>query len=182
MLTVTPVQPLVAPLSVETNEALTIAQQLCALCAGILTLPFSAPSAQELRIQLQLPLFKRIPLLAVDDNDDTRQLLQRYLANSPYHLISIADPHETLAVAEKYHPHLILLDVMLPDIDGWELLGRLRQHPITEQVPIIICTILPQQPLALALGATAFLRKPVTQQALLAMLDHQLGRCVPAAR
>jgi len=64
------------------------------------------------------------------------------------------------------------LDVMLPGIDGWELLGQLREHPQTSCIPVVVCTILPQEPLALALGAAAFLRKPVSREALLSALDR----------
>jgi CheY-like chemotaxis protein len=61
---------------------------------------------------------------------------------------------------------------MLPGLDDWEMLGRLREHPQTHGVPVIICTILPQEQLALALGAAAFLRKPVRREQLLAKLDQ----------
>ena len=65
---------------------------------------------------------------------------------------------------------------MLPEIDGWELLGRLREHPRTGKTPIIVCSILPQEDLALALGAATLIRKPVSQSAFLLALDQQLDR------
>ncbi len=61
---------------------------------------------------------------------------------------------------------------MMPDMDGWEALGRLRQHPLTQHVPVIICTILYEQELALSLGASGYLRKPFTREAFLAALDQ----------
>ena len=67
-------------------------------------------------------------------------------------------------------PKFIILDVMLPGTDGWELLGRLREYPQTRAVPIIVCTILPQEEFALALGAAGFLQKPVSRNTLLAEL------------
>jgi CheY-like chemotaxis protein len=169
------VTPLAPRLNAEVAEALTIAQQLSEFCAGVLTMTHPTAYDQRLLIQFCLPRFKRIPVLTIDDNRDTLQLLQRYLAHSQYHFIGVADPQQAIATAEKYHPQVILLDVMLPEVDGWELLGRLRQHPVTSAAPIIVCTILPQQQLALALGAAAFLRKPINQQTLLATLDHQVG-------
>ena len=84
-------------------------------------------------------------------------------------------------VVRRPAPHLIVLDVMLPGIDDWELLGRLRAHPRTRAAPIIICTILPQKELALALGAAAFIRKPVSRPALLSALDHQVDAFLKAA-
>jgi CheY-like chemotaxis protein len=65
--------------------------------------------------------------------------------------------------------------VMMPNVDGWELLGRLRQHPSTADIPVLVCTILPQETLALSLGASAFVRKPITRQVFLSALDHQLA-------
>ena len=61
---------------------------------------------------------------------------------------------------------------MLPDIDGWDMLGRLRAHPKTSDKPVVVCTIMPQEQLALALGAAAFLQKPVSRETLLAELDR----------
>ena len=77
-------------------------------------------------------------------------------------------------MADKISPQIIVLDVMMPHVDGWEILGRLRQHPVTGQIPIIVCTILAQEELALSLGASSFIRKPITRQAFLAALDHQI--------
>jgi CheY-like chemotaxis protein len=65
---------------------------------------------------------------------------------------------------------------MLPGIDGWELLGRLREHPQIGTAPIIVCTILPQEEFALTLGAAEFLRKPVSREALLSALDQALKK------
>ncbi len=78
-------------------------------------------------------------------------------------------------LASELAPRVIVLDVMLPGMDGWELLGRLREHPQLSAVPVIVCTILPQQQLALALGAGAFVRKPFSREAFLSVLDQQVG-------
>lgn len=74
-------------------------------------------------------------------------------------------------MAQESPPRIIVLDVMMPEIDGWEVLGRLRQHPLTSHIPIIICTILAEEELALSLGASGFLRKPVSREAFLGALD-----------
>jgi CheY-like chemotaxis protein len=87
-----------------------------------------------------------------------------------------------VALAEQCEARIILLDVMLPGIDGWELLGRLREHPTTQGTPIIVCTILPHEQLALTLGAAQFLRKPVSRSTLLRALDAQAQRLVSRYR
>ena len=68
------------------------------------------------------------------------------------------------------------MDVMQPGINDWELLGQLRVLPALQGVPIIVCTILPQEDLALALGAAAYLRKPINREVLLSTLDQLVHR------
>jgi CheY-like chemotaxis protein len=130
-------------------------------------------------VEMCLPLHSGIPVLLVDDNADAHQLIQRYLTGSPYHLIGTRSPQEVIELAEEYKPSLVLLDIMLPGRDGWEILAQLRENPATSLIPVVVCTILPQEQLALALGAAAFLRKPVMQAALLKTLDSLLGRFLP---
>ena len=126
--------------------------------------------------EVMLPVSEEIAVLIVDDNTDTLTLLERYLAGSRYHFIGCANPREVLALAADVDPEVIILDVMLPEIDGWELLGRLREHPQTGATPIIVCSILPQEEFALTLGAIEFLRKPVSRETLLATLDRVLKK------
>ncbi|MCJ7548636.1 MAG: response regulator, partial [Anaerolineae bacterium] len=110
------------------------------------------------------------PVHVIDDNADTLQLFHRYLTGTRFDLTSSRDPEESLAAVVEAAPQAIVLDVMLPGVDGWELLGRLREHPQTRDIPVVICTILPQEKLASALGAAAFLQKPFTRDALFSVL------------
>ena len=71
---------------------------------------------------------------------------------------------------------LVLLDVMMPGSDGWEILGALKSHPVTSHIPVVVCTVLPERDLALALGAADFLAKPVLRPDLLAVLQRVLAR------
>jgi CheY-like chemotaxis protein len=72
--------------------------------------------------------------------------------------------------------------VMMPRVDGWEMLGRLRQHPRTAHIPVVIVTILAQEELALSLGAKAHLLKPVTQATFLSVLDQLSATLAPESR
>ena len=112
-------------------------------------------------------------MLVVDDNADTLQLFARYAVGTRYAVTGTREPGRALQLAEEVRPDIVVLDVMMPELDGWEMLARLREHPSTAQTSVIICTVLPQQPLALALGANPFLQKPVTREAFLAALDLQ---------
>jgi CheY-like chemotaxis protein len=119
---------------------------------------------------------EQVIVLVIEDHPDTLQLYQRYLADSRYRFIGAGDIRQGLALAEEHLPQIILLDVMMPESDGWALLGQLRVHPKTHNIPVIICSIIPQSNLALTLGAAGFLRKPVSRADLLAALDHLMDQ------
>ncbi len=159
-------------------ESIQMARQLVRLSEGSLEMA-GGEGARSFRATLRLPAVKQVPVLVIDDNVDALQLYQRYLAGSRYAYIGTSDAHQAVAMAEAYEPKAIVLDVMLPGIDGWELLGRLRTHPSVQGVPIIVCTILPQEQLATALGAAAFLRKPVRREVLLTALDRHSAPQLP---
>ena len=153
------------------GEALDMTRELLSLFGGSLTItPGAAFDAC-----LLLPVSAQVPLkvLIIDDHADAQQLMQRYLSGSRYQCHACRDPERALEMAVELAPRVIILDVMLPGTDGWELLGRLRLNPVTAHVPVIVSTFLPQEQMALTLGAVAFLRKPVTRQSLLEALDHQ---------
>jgi CheY-like chemotaxis protein len=149
--------------------SLDMAEQLVDLCGCELVL---AEDEGAFAATLILPAIEQLPVLVIDDNLDTLQLLQRYASNTRYRLVGTPDPEQALELVGKHAPQIIVLDVMMPQVDGWRVLGRLRQHPLTEHTPIVVCTILPQQALALSLGASAFIRKPLSRQAFLNALDQ----------
>lgn len=122
---------------------------------------------------LILSLPESIPVLVIDDNADWIELLQRYTAASPYQVIGARQPEQAQQLAEKTQPAVIILDVMMHNVDGWQVLSELRHASATAHLPIVVCTILPVEGLALSLGANAFLQKPATQQQFLKILDAQ---------
>jgi CheY-like chemotaxis protein len=110
-------------------------------------------------------------VLLVDDNSDILELYQRYLQQRYYQAVPVQSGGEALRLASQLQPHAIVLDLMLPEQDGWEILQRLTNHPDTQSIPVVICSILRARQLALALGAAAFLEKPVDQVEFLGLLD-----------
>ena len=168
---------LVAGAAVELGaERLSVARELLSFSGGSLHYDADSVGDQVCVFRLRLPTDKQITVLAIDDNPDTLQLLQRYTADTRYGLQCESDAARSLALAEETMPDIILLDVLLQDIDGWELLGRFRAHPQLGDQPVIVCTILPQRDLALSLGAAGFLSKPLSQWQLLSVLDAQVDR------
>ena len=121
---------------------------------------------------LSLPLVNQIPVLAVDDNPDVLQIMHRYTQNSRYEMITTPNPSQIFGLVKQHKPKVILLDVMIPEIDGWKLLGRINENPATQDIPVVICTVLPQEELAHSLGAMAFLKKPFNRYELLSILDQ----------
>jgi CheY-like chemotaxis protein len=159
-------------------ENVMMAQQLVALSGG--SLQVMTVSEGPFVATLILPTAEQFAVLAIDDNLDSLHLLQRFLEGSRYPFIAEQNPIRAVELAREIAPRIIILDVMLPGMDGWELLGRLREHPTTRDIPVIISTILPHEQLALTLGAAAFLRKPVAQSGLLAALDALTGPRIDA--
>jgi len=149
------------------------ARNLAAFYGAHLSLPDQAEPG--FAVALTFPAPEQIPVLVIDDNADWHVLLQRYAAGSHYQVVGTRDPATARNLVEKVQPAVIFLDVMMQGVDGWQILSELRHEPVTSRLPIIICTILPVEDLALSLGATAFLHKPVTQDQFLQILDQQIG-------
>lgn len=156
----------------DVAEGIRVARELVALFGGQVEIGTGRDRRQPL-VRMTLPSEQQLTVLAVDDNPDTLQLFSRYTANTRYTVIGVHQPEQVIAVAARVAPQIVVLDVMLPGIDGWQLLGQLRAHPALATTPILVCTILPQEQLARALGASGFLRKPVGRDEFLAALDAQ---------
>lgn len=117
-------------------------------------------------------------VLVVDDNAGMLELFQRYLADQAFRLIGAPDGAEGLRLAQEQQPDVIILDVMMPRQDGWEVLQLLQNRPATRNIPVIVCSVLDDPELAYSLGAVEFLPKPVTRARLLGALN----RCVAHSR
>jgi len=123
----------------------------------------------EFGFDLSFPTASPPTILVVDDNMDALQLFCRYLSRD-YRVVTAQSSDDAIKLAEDLQPYAITLDLMMPGQDGWEALQILTNHPRTEHIPVIVCTVLGERGLALSLGATAFLEKPISQQMLLGAL------------
>lgn len=157
-----------------------VVERLLGAIGGQLTIDLAAPAFHAIAT---VPLGTAPVVLAIEDNPQVVQLFRRYLSGSGYRLVHAPDADAALDLARAEKPDLITLDVMMPRRDGWELLQALKVHPDTRAIPVLVCSVLRDRELALALGASDFLPKPVTQQLLLAALQrHLLVRAQPTAR
>jgi CheY-like chemotaxis protein len=163
----------------EVVEKIEMTRDLVRLTGGTLTASPRWAPGKVFTATLTLPLADQVSVLVIDDNLDTLQLLQRCLEGTRYRFIGVRDPEQALAQAQAFSPRVIILDVMLPGVDGWEVLGRLRENPVFRSIPVVVSTILPQEQLALTLGAAAFLRKPVSRETVLTTLNRLLTEGEP---
>jgi CheY-like chemotaxis protein len=159
------------PDDVRISEMLKVARRLVELSGGRLDVTWNRGGLPVLNIHVGLPVAGEWVVLVLDDNLDVLRLVERYLTGSRYRLVGLQDPRRLMETVAEARPDIIVLDVMLPEVDGWDLLGRLREHPVFGEIPIVVSTILPQETLAMALGAKVFLPKPVSQEAFLKTLD-----------
>ena len=113
-------------------------------------------------------------VLVVDDNEGLVELLDRYLTGHTCRVTAAASGEEGLRLTQELAPDAIVLDVMMPEMDGWEFLQRLRARPQTANTPVIICSVINDPELAYSLGASLFLPKPVSRDDVLEAL-RQLG-------
>jgi len=121
---------------------------------------------------LELPLPSMVTVLAIDDNTDLVHVYKRYVMGTRYRIATLPSGQGTLEAIVALAPGIIVLDVMLPDVDGWELLTQLHEHPETGAIPVIVCSVVRQEELALALGAAAYLAKPVLREQFVMALEQ----------
>src|SRR6185437_5907402 len=107
-------------------------------------------------LRLLLPIQHAPTLLLVDDNPDLGILFRRYLSATSYQLVHVRTAERCLSVARDLLPDLVVLDVLLPSHDGWEILSALRADPVTADLRVVICSVIPDHALALSLGVTEF--------------------------
>ena len=104
--------------------------------------------------------------LVVEDDFKSADLIRVYLETEGFHVLHAASAEAALALAVQQPLSLIALDIMLPNMDGWELLSRLKQVPALQRIPVVIISIVADRNKGFALGASAVMQKPVSRQEL----------------
>ena len=117
-------------------------------------------------------------ILLVEDNEMNRDMLSRRLQKQGYEVVMAIDGEEGVATAQAEAPALILMDMSLPGIDGWEATRRLKAAPQTQNIPIIALTahaMTDDRDKAMAAGCDDFDTKPVELPRLLSKIQALLG-------
>jgi CheY-like chemotaxis protein len=125
---------------------------------------------------VELPSLGKVTVLVVDDNPDMADFYRRCTEGTSYHITHITKGQSLFEAVEATRPDIIVLDVMLPDIDGWKLLMRLYEDPATRPIPVIVCSVVREEELALSLGATLYLAKPMRPREFIQGLDQALSQ------
>jgi PAS domain S-box-containing protein len=114
-------------------------------------------------------------VLVIDDDSMVRELMERFLRKEGFDVVLASNGVQGLALAKSHHPCLITLDVMMPDSDGWTVLGDLKANPATADIPVVMLTIVDDRGRGFALGATDYLTKPIDWQRLGSILRKYLN-------
>jgi CheY-like chemotaxis protein len=122
-----------------------------------------------------------IKVLVVDDDAAARELVMRYLEKDGHRVLLAGDGDEGLRLAREMRPDLITLDVMMPRMNGWTMLEKLREDPALAAIPVVLLTVVDHEDQALASGAKELLTKPIDRERLAAVVNKYTQRGRAAA-
>ncbi len=109
-------------------------------------------------------------VLAIDDDPVMRDLLQQFLSREDFNVHTARGGGEGLQLAHELHPDVIILDVMMPEMDGWAVLSELKADEALRDIPVVMVSILDNRDLGFALGVSEYLLKPVERERLVSVL------------
>ena len=118
-------------------------------------------------------------VLIIDDDELTRLVLDNLLKKEHFRVLQAEDGEQGVALAQEAKPDIILLDVFMPNMDGFEVLAMLKKNPDLRDVPVCIFSILNQEDRkdkALAMGAAAFISKPFNIKEVVTLVKEWLPK------
>ena len=114
-------------------------------------------------------------VLIIDDDPTVSELMERQLAKNGYNVIKASNGKDGLRLAKEKSPDVIMLDILMPEIDGWSTLRSLKAHPDVQNIPVIMASILDEKNKGFSLGAADFLSKPIEKDYLLNAIRKLIG-------
>ena len=109
-------------------------------------------------------------ILVIDDDPAARELMQRYLIKEGFNVTSVPNGEKGLLCAKELKPKAIILDVMMPKVDGWSILTQIKADPELVNIPVVMTTMVDNKKLGYALGANDYLTKPIDRHRLTQIL------------
>jgi len=128
-----------------------------------------APEPEE-PAPAELPAAGAPRVLVIDDDRAVHHLVRRWLGREGFYVASAFSGEDGLRLARELRPHAIVLDVQMPSMDGWRVLGQLKQDAELGAIPVVMATMIDDRNRGLALGAAEHLSKPLDREQLLAAL------------
>ena len=164
-----------------TGLGLSICQQLINMHGGRIwvdsevgkgsTFHFTLPLFRKEREGDTTPTGNKI-ILSIDDDTQVIGLYDRYLQPQGYQVVPLTDPSRAVERVRQLKPFAITLDIMMPGIDGWQVLDALKSDSVARHIPVIVCSIIEDLEKGFNLGATDYLVKPILEDDLVNALDR----------
>ncbi|PKN99255.1 MAG: hypothetical protein CVU42_08355 [Chloroflexi bacterium HGW-Chloroflexi-4] len=132
-------------------------------------------SIRKVKRTLWLPHSDQKIMIVIDDQEPVVNLFKRYLSQTDILVVGTSHPEDAISLARHLRPAVITLDVMMPQMDGWELLQLIKLDEMLKSIPVIICSAWDDPDLSRSLGAQIYLKKPVTQKMLLEAVNKLIA-------
>jgi signal transduction histidine kinase len=172
-----------APKEEGTGLGLTLSRRFVELFGGRMwldstvgvgsTFGFSLPGLREPRREDAAPKLGGLPVIVLLDEDVASQdLVEAYLDGFPTEVMRAWDGEKALELIRTVRPAAVVLEVRLPRLDGWQVITRLKADPATAAIPVIVASTVDDRPRGLALGAAAYLLKPIRRDQLVDALQR----------
>lgn len=119
-------------------------------------------------------LVKTAKILVIDDEPEITEILEAFLSNAGHKVVSQNSASKGLQMAREYQPDMIFLDIMMPEMDGYEMCERLKDDPATEDIPVIFLTgkdTADDQGKSFKSGGDMYLKKPFVCERLLEIVN-----------
>ena len=117
----------------------------------------------------------RKTILVIDDEPDSLTMVSNYLSGEGYNIITATSGQEALRLAQSHRPFAITLDIIMPEMDGFEVLQHLKQNTETRDIPVIVVSMSDDRATCMALGAVGYISKPVNRDLLIAEINSLCG-------
>ena len=142
------------------------------------TFTFTLPAVEARRVSRTGEGAEPVPskVLVIEDDLDIATLIQLHLSRDGRGVLIARRGDEAIEIAQRERPDLITLDIMLPDVDGFSVLDELKSNPATQDIPVVVVSVLPDRGECLRLGAVDYVTKPIDEQRLLHAVRKVLAR------